>query len=162
MKEHLLAFEEFRREAITFNSLDLSFYEDFVDFLTYDYIQRRRKILIRGLKVNTIGKTIKQFRTFLRNRIRRKIIPAIDMDGWTILEEEVDAVYLPVDEIYRIYNLDLSDHPHLIAYLNYFVLGCLTGLRFSDFSEVMKDDIRKDMLHKKQNKSDHWVVSTYK
>jgi len=52
----------------------------------------------------------------------------------------------------------LSDHPHLINYRNDFVLGCLTGLRFSDFSELMKDDVRKDMLYKKQNKSDHWVV----
>jgi integrase len=110
------------------------------------------------LKINTIGKTIKQFRTFLRNRIRKKIIAPIDMDGWTIIQEEVDAVYLTMDEIKIIYNLDLSKFPHLINYRNDFVLGCLTGLRFSDFSEIMKDDVRKDMLYKKQNKSEHWVV----
>ncbi len=158
MKEHLKAFEEFRGQPITFNSLDLNFYEEFVDFLTYDYIQRRRRDLTRGLKVNTIGKAVKQFRTFLRNRIRKRIIPPIDMDGWAILEEEVDAVYLSMKEINTIYNLDLTNYPHLINHRNDFVLGCLTGLRFSDFSELMKDDIRKDMLYKKQNKSDHWVV----
>jgi len=158
MKEHLKAFEDFRRKKITFSCLDLNFYEEFVDFLTFDYIQRRRKILITGLKVNTIGKTIKQFRTFLRNRIRKKIITPIDMDGWNIIEEEVDAVYLSMKEIDTIYNLDLSNYPHLINYRNDFVLGCLTGLRFSDFSELMKDDVRIDMLYKKQNKSDHWVV----
>ncbi len=158
MKEHLKAFEDFRRKKITFGCLDLNFYEEFVDFLTFDYIQRRRKILITGLKVNTIGKTIKQFRTFLHNRIRKKIIAPIDMDGWNIIEEEVDAVYLSMKEINSIYNLDLSNYPHLINYRNDFVLGCLTGLRFSDFSELMKDDVRIDMLYKKQNKSDHWVV----
>lgn len=158
MKDHLKAFEEFRKEQITFNSLDLNFYEEFVDFLTFDYIQKRRKALIVGLKVNTIGKTIKQLRTFLRNRMRKKIIPIIDMDGWTILEEEVDAVYLSMEEICSVYNLDLSKYPHLEVYRNDFVLGCLTGLRFSDFSEVKRDDIRKDMLYKKQGKSDHWVV----
>ena len=31
---------------------------------------------------------IKQFRIFLKNRILKKIIPIIDMEGWTILEEE--------------------------------------------------------------------------
>jgi integrase len=158
MKEHLKAFEEFRGDSITFNCLDLNFYEEFVDFLTYEYVQRRRKTRIVGLKINTIGKTIKQFRTFLRNRIRKKIIAPIDMDGWTIIQEEVDAVYLTMDEINIIYNLDLSKSPHLINYRNDFVLGCLTGLRFSDFSEIMKDDVRKDMLYKKQNKSEHWVV----
>jgi hypothetical protein len=38
------------------------------------------------------------------------------------------------------------------------LLGCLTGLRFSDFSDLVKEDLRKDMLHRKQNRSDHWVV----
>ncbi|GEO11372.1 site-specific integrase [Segetibacter aerophilus] len=158
MKEHLRAFEEFRNKPITFDSLDLNFYEDFVDFLMFEYVQRRRKGNLVGLKVNTIGKTIKQFRTFLRNRMRKKIIAPIDMDGWTILEEEVDAVYLSMDEVHSVYNVDLSNSPHLISYRNDFVLGCLTGLRFSDFSELMKDDVRKDMLYKKQNKSEHWVV----
>ncbi|MEO5648619.1 MAG: phage integrase SAM-like domain-containing protein [Ginsengibacter sp.] len=92
MKEHLLEFEAFRGKPITFECLDLTFYEEFVDFLMFEYIQRRRKEKIIGLKVNTVGKTNKQFRTFLRNRIRKRIIPPIDMDGWKILEEEVDAV----------------------------------------------------------------------
>lgn len=158
MKDHLKAFEQFRGKTITFDTLDLNFYEEFVDFLTFDYVQRRRKNSVVGLKVNTVGKTIKQLRTFLRNRMRKKIVAPIDMDGWKILEEEVDAVYLCMDEISAIYNLDLSNHPHLVNYRNDFVLGCLTGLRFSDFSELMKDDLRKDMLYKKQNKSEHWVV----
>ena len=39
-----------------------------------------------------------------------------------------------------------------------FVLACLTGLRFSDFSILRPEDLRNDMLYKKQEKSDHWVV----
>jgi hypothetical protein len=120
MKEHLKAFEEFRDEPITFDCLDLNFYEEFVDFLTFSYVQRRRKTKNIGLKINTIGKTVKQFRTFLRNRMRKKIIAPIDMDGWTILEEEVDAVYLCMDEIKAIYNLDLSNSPRLANYRNDF------------------------------------------
>lgn len=53
MKEHLKAFEDFRGKKITFSCADLNFYEEFIDFLTFNYIQRRRKILITGLKVNT-------------------------------------------------------------------------------------------------------------
>lgn len=158
MKEHLKAFEEFKGQPITFDSLNLDFYEELVNFLTYNYIQRRRKVPTIGLKINTIGKTVKQFRAFLRNRIRKRIIPRVDMDGWDIIEEEVDAVYLSMKEIKELHNLDLSHYPHLVNYRNDFVLGCLTGLRFSDFSEVMKDDVRKDMLYKKRNKSDRWVV----
>lgn len=158
MKDHLQAFEEFRGIPITFDDLDFTFYEELVDFLMYDYVQKRRKEKIVGLKINTIGKTIKQFRTFLRNRIRKRIILPIDMEGWTIIEEEVDAVYLNWEEIHMIYKLDLTAYPHLIDYRNNFVLACYTGLRFSDFSKIMKEDIRNDMLYKKQQKSNHWVV----
>jgi integrase len=80
------------------------------------------------------------------------------MDGWTILEEEVDAIYLNWEEIKLIQTVDLSDYPHLENYRNDFVLGCLTGLRFSDFSRLDQNDLRGDMLYKKQEKSDHWVV----
>ena len=158
MKYHLQEFEQFRGTAITFDCLDFDFYEKFVDFLMNDYIQKRRKKCIKGLKTNTVGKTIKQFSTFLRNRIRKRIIPPIDMDGWTILEEEVDVVYLPWDQINSIYQADLSKYPHLEEYRDHFVLGCFTGLRFSDFSRLMQEDIKGDMLFKKQQKSNHWVV----
>jgi hypothetical protein len=78
MKEHLQAFEIYRKEKITFDSFDLDFYESFIDYLSFHYVQRRRKKVIQGLKVNIIGKTIKQLRIFLRNRMRKKIIPQID------------------------------------------------------------------------------------
>jgi hypothetical protein len=80
------------------------------------------------------------------------------MDGWTILEEEVDAVYLSWNEIQQIFMVDLSNHTHLVDYRNDFVVGCLTGLRFSDFSRLSETDIRGDLLYKKQEKSDRWVV----
>ncbi|HEY8658383.1 MAG TPA: site-specific integrase [Hanamia sp.] len=158
MKDHLLAFEQFRKKPITFDSLDISFYEEFVDFLTYDYVIARRKKLLVGLKTNTVGKTIKQFKTFLKDRIKKKIIPSFDMDDWIVLEVEVDAVYLSKKEIKAINKVDLAKQPHLTNYRNDFVLGCLTGLRFSDFSKIKQDDLRKGMLFKKQQKSDHWVV----
>jgi len=36
--------------------------------------------------------------------------------------------------------------------------GCLTGLRFSDFSVIRSEDVRDGMLYKKQGKTKHWVV----
>ena len=74
MKDHLLAFETFREMPITFESLDINFYDSFVDFLTYDDVLARRKKRVVGLKTNTVGKTIKQFKTFLKDRIKKKII----------------------------------------------------------------------------------------
>ena len=158
MRDHLKDYELYRKKAITFGCLDYSFYEGLVNFLTYEYVLKNRKQKIIGLKTNTVGKTIKQLRTFLRDRIRKKIIPDLDMSGWTILEEEVDAVYCDWKEISMIHGLDLSQCKYLEEYRDDFVLACMTGLRFSDFSNLDEYDIREGMLYKKQEKSKHWVV----
>jgi hypothetical protein len=131
MKEQLKAFEVYRKKKITFNSLDFEFYDSFVAFLTFDYIQRRRRTIIKGLKVNTIGKTIKQLRIFIKDQVRRKIIAPIDLTDFKIPEEEADAIYLTQAEIAAIYNADLSRHAYLKEYRDLFVLACLTGLRFA-------------------------------
>lgn len=158
VKERLLAFQKYRKRPITFDSFDFNFYEDLINYLTYEHTHRGRKIVLRSLKRNSVGTTIKQLRIFLRDRARRKIIPAIDLTDFKILDEEADAIYLTVAEIRALYQVDLSSHPGWGRFRDMFVLGCFTGLRFSDYSGIKPEDIRKGMLYKKQSKSDHWVV----
>jgi integrase len=86
--------------------------------------------------------------------VKRKIIASIDLIDSKIPEEESDAIYLSHQEIIAIYQTDLSDHPYLVEYRDVFVLACLTGLRFSDFSTLKPEDLQRDMLYKKQEKSD--------
>ncbi|MDF2189819.1 site-specific integrase [Paraflavitalea sp. CAU 1676] len=158
VKSHLLAFQEYRQKKITFGCLDFSFYEDFVDYLTFEHVHMRRQTEITGLKLNTIGKTIKHLRGFIKDRVKRKISAPIDLTDFKIPEEDSDAIYLTHEEIGTIYQTDLSDQPHLVEYRDLFVLACLTGLRFSDFSTLKPEDLQRDMLYKKQEKSDHWVI----
>jgi len=73
IKAHLKAYEEFSGKPITFDSFDFDFYDRFVSFLTFNYVQPGFKKEIVGLKVNTVGKTIKQLKIFLKDRVRRKI-----------------------------------------------------------------------------------------
>lgn len=136
IKAHLLAFEKYRCKKITFDDLDFSFYEAFVSYLTFHHIHKRKKTQLVGLKMNTIGKTIKHFRVFIKDRVKRKIVPAIDLSDFKITEEESDAIYLTHQEIANIYHTNLSAFPYLVEYRDLFVLGCLTGLRFSDFSTL--------------------------
>ena len=70
---HFRAFEKFRNEPIRFSSFDFQFYEEFRDFLTFEYEVPRTVPQQHGLKVNTIGKTIKQFRVFVKDRVKRKL-----------------------------------------------------------------------------------------
>jgi integrase len=157
-KERLLAFQTFRKQKITFQSLDFTFYTEFVDFLTYDFVQLRKKEVVCGLKLSSIGMAIKFLRMFIKDRVRRKLIPPIDMSDFKILDEEADAIYLSYEEVGKIYNLDLSEKPTLALHRDMFVLGCLTGLRISDYSTLAGADYRNGLLYKKTNKKDTWVV----
>lgn len=159
VKRYLQAFEKFRGRKITFKSFDVDFYHDFVEFMTFDYESYRyTRTGLKGLKRNTMGKAIKHLRLFLKDRIRRKIIPPIDLSEYKVFEEVADATYLTSYEIETIYKLDLSLNPKLEIARDLLILGCLTGLRFSDFSSIKPEDIRNGKLHIKQQKSDHWVV----
>jgi len=154
---HIQAFEGHTKTKVNFESFTHDFYDGFVDFLTYDYTSYRFKNS-QGLKVNTIGKTIKHLRSFLKDRMSRKIIAEFDLSMFKTMEEPADAIYLNTQEIQAIYNLDLSNDHYLEQHRDLFVLGCYTGLRFSDFSIISKEDVRNGMLHKKQEKSNHWVI----
>src|SRR5688500_11720020 len=158
LRNTLLAYQQYSKKQITFESFDFNFYEDFVGYMMYDHIHRRRKTIIRGFRISTIGRTIKQLRIFLRNRMRKKIIAPINLEDFKIIDEESDAIYLTNEEIYKIYTTDLSDYPHLCRHRDLFVFGCLTGLRFSDYTNINGEDVRNGMLYKKQDKSDKWVA----
>lgn len=159
VKRYLQAFEKSRGRKITFKSFDVDFYHDFVDFMTFDYESYRyTRTRLKGLKRNTMGKAIKHLRLFLKDRMRRKIISPIDLSEYKVFEEVADATYLTSYEIETIYKLDLSLNPKLETARDLLILGCLTGLRFSDFSSIKPEDIRNGKLHIKQQKSDHWVV----
>lgn len=55
LKERIKAFETFRKTPISFESMDYTFYEDFIEFLTFHYEHKRRKQVLLGLKGKYTG-----------------------------------------------------------------------------------------------------------
>lgn len=158
MKKHLATFEDHLGYTITFDRIDTLFYEQFVKFLTYDIPLIRCHKMTKGLMVNSIGKTIKHLKCFLKDRMAKKIIPFTDLSAFKGMEEEVDGVYLDWNELSRIYHLDLSKQPRLEKYRDIFLIGCLTGFRFSDYSNLQFDEYRDGMLYVVQKKTSSPVV----
>ena len=158
MKLHLKSFEVHRKKKITFDSFDLEFYEEFINYLIYEKPHLRRLTTLKGLKLNTVGKTIKHLKSFLRSRMKKRIIPFLDLSDYKVPEEEVDSVYLTWDELSLIYHLDLSANKLLEESRDLLVLGCLTGFRFSDYSDIKPDEIRNGMLYVTQTKTVSTVV----
>jgi integrase len=153
MKKHLASFETYLGYSITFDVIDAKFYEQFVRYLTYEIPLLRKCQPTKGLMVNTIGKTIRQLKAFLKDRMTKKIIPLIDLGAFKGMEEEVDGVFLDWNELSKVYHMYLSTQPQLVKYRDIFIVGCLTGFRFSDYSSLQYDEFRNGMLHVIQKKT---------
>jgi len=120
------------KKPLTFDSINMDFYKDFIKYLT-----NKRK-----LAKNTIGTRIKNIKVFMnyanekgytqnqghRNRDFKRI------------EEKTQSIYLNDNEILKLYNQDLSDNPKLDRVRDLFIIGCYTGLRFSDLSQITPDN----------------------
>ena len=57
LKVILEKFQNHRNRKIRFDQIDLSFYEEYVHYLTYDHVQFRKIEPIKGLKLIRLGKT---------------------------------------------------------------------------------------------------------
>jgi len=158
MKHHLKSFEGYRGIPITFDSFDFDFYVEFMKYMTYEIPLLRKNLQLKGLRINSMGKSVKWLKAFLKNRMTRKIIPHIDLSSYKIVEEDVDAIYLSWKEISAMYKLDLSSQPMLEVVRDEFVFGCLTGFRFSDFNNIKPEEIRDGMLYITQTKTEDRVV----
>ncbi|MFC3561168.1 site-specific integrase [Pedobacter jamesrossensis] len=125
---------------LKFSEINLDFYWDL-----QGYIYNERK-----LSLNYFGKLIKHIKTFMREaeelgyhnndiyRSKRFIKP----------QEETDAIYLNVDQLEKIKKLDLSNESYLDNARDLFLIGCWTGLRFQDYSQLFnKSKITGDFLH---------------
>jgi hypothetical protein len=75
MKKHLPAFQNHIGYKLTFDSFNAVLYEQLVPYLTFEIPITRRAKIVKGLRMNTVGKTIKQLKIFIKDRIRKKIIP---------------------------------------------------------------------------------------
>lgn len=121
-----------RHKKIDFDNINTDVYNDFSTYLKD-----------RGFKLNTIGKHQRKFKTFLREAFEAGHTTNRDFEKRTfkVATEHVDSIYLSKTELELIENLDLSKNQRLEKVRDLFLVGCWTGLRFSDLSTLKSNHI---------------------
>ena len=155
LKKHLNGYERWSRSKLDFKSINYSFYQKFMKYLSHDAVKPDGE---KGLAVNTIGKTLKNLKIFLRDCGRKNIIDPIDTSDFKVYQEDVENIYLTKEEINFIYKLDLSEDKERERIRDLFVLGCYTGLRYSDLSSIKSANIKGDFIYLRQGKTMNNVV----
>lgn len=150
LRKHLNGFQEHRGAQITFRQINYSFYEDFIIYCELHVIKPNGEI---GLARGTVGKQIKNLKVFLKNCIRRNIIDYIPLEDWKVFRETGDHIYLTEEELEIITQMDFTSEPQLELVRDLFIVGCETGLRYSDFSRISPHAIQGDFIRTRTRKT---------
>ena len=121
------------KKPLDFDSITLEFYNQYTGYLTHEH----------NLSANTVGKHIKTLKTFLNEATDRGINQNMDFKKrkFKTTREESDSIYLSIEELKKIESIDFSDSPRLDKVRDLFLIGCFTGLRFSDFTQIKPENI---------------------
>lgn len=135
--------------GLLFSEIDLNFYGRFVS-----YCEKERKML-----TNTIGSYVKVLKAVIRDADERgiKIDQSYKSKKFATLATETDAVYLTETELVELANIDLSTNKRLERVRDLFLVGCRTGLRWSDFSSLRQEDFETGSIRKRMQKVNEYV-----
>lgn len=123
-------------KAIDFENITLEFYNHYTAFLSQEH----------QLSANTVGKHIKTIKSFLNEATERGINENLEFrkKKFKTIREESDTVYLSVKELQQFEKLNLSATPRLDKVRDLFLIGCYTGLRFSDFTQIQPENVNSE------------------
>lgn len=128
--------KEYQQEKgirLTFERIDIDFHNSFIKYLQS-----------KNYAPNTIGTRIKVIKTFMSESYERGLHDNVDFKkkSFSKPKEETSSVYLNVDELDSLHKLDLSKNQKYDNVRDWFLIAAYTGLRFSDFSRLTKDNIQ--------------------
>ena len=134
--KHLKNYSLKTNNNVDFDSINLTFYSSFMKYLSIDL----------EMSNNTVGKYIKTIKSFLNEATERGINENLEFRKrkFKTLKEETDKVYLSNEELEKIQSHNFSNREHLDKVRDLFLIGCYTGLRFSDFTQIKEENVFLD------------------
>ena len=113
--------------------------------------------------INYKWKMVSQLKTVMEEGRKLKYHTNLAYKDWHVKREAVDAVYLTMDEVDRIWNLELTSVQEMKA-RDLFIVGVYTVSRFSDYSRISEQSIDSEgyirIVHKKTGAVVHIPVSS--
>ncbi len=147
--KHLREYQTAKRKVLRFKDITVDFHKDYINFLN-------NKIL----GVNTIGGNIKNIKVFMNIAYERGLTDNVDFKKRSFhrISEETQSIYLTVDELQKIYDLDLTNNKRLEQVRDMFIIGCYTGLRFGDLSQLNNEHISDNTITLTTKKTTNKVI----
>lgn len=163
---YLKQFAKYIGKEPDFADIDLQFYDDFMAFLQGAECSLKKKDKATGKKIklklatNTVGKKVQTLKIFLNDATERGINSNLKFKShkFTTVSEESDSFHLDTKELDQLYRHDFSEDKRLEKVRDLFLIGCWTGLRFSDLSHLAPENLKENFFYVTQQKTGGKVV----
>lgn len=174
-RKTLEEYETYRGHRLRFEDIDMDFYNRFTAWFN-----------TKGHSLNYLGEKIKILKTVLNDAREIDHLHASDayrVKGFVTPQDSPDTIYLSEEELMRMYRLEIDERTvkevmsdirplnvgRKIAALrkarDMFLIGAFTGLRYSDYSRLLPENIRDGIIQIRNQKTgvttsvpEHWVV----
>jgi integrase len=143
---HLSNFEKNRGVVVCSDNYSFDLCEDFVYYL--------KSV---GLMHNTVRTYIQLVASIFRRMSKKGYDVDFSFEDIQIGKERITKVYLTSEEIESIYSL-IFKNPTTEAIRDLFVIGCLTGMRYSDFSNLSSANINGNNIVRKTKKTGENII----
>lgn len=153
LKGHLEEFEKFQKRKLDIEKISQEQLEDLQSFMYEN----------RNLNTQSTSKYIGVFKIFLNWCVKRRYTENIDFKYFTpIRQPDGLKVIIAPDELEAIRKVDLGSKDYLKNARELFILSCLVGLRYSDYSRINKEHLKQDAdgnpyLQIRQQKTEDFV-----
>jgi integrase len=127
---NLLDYEDFRKKRLTFADLP-TFYDAYISY------SRNKK----NRNNNTLHRQMAVFKGFFRWCYENGYTKFNNFSKWKPMKFDSEIIALTRTELELLITKDLNSNKKLDRVRDLFVLGCLTGGRFSDYSTITKANI---------------------
>jgi len=148
--EKLKDYSKKKKVDVDFNTIDMTFYNSYIDYLTNECSYR----------TNTIGKHIQNLIAVLNAAVESNLTTNLQFKQrkFKKLTEVSMQIHLTEDEVQLMYDLDLSENKRLERVRDLFIVSCCTGLRFSDFSKIRRENIKNGFFYLNISKTQQHIV----
>ncbi|MBS3999172.1 MAG: site-specific integrase [Desulfobulbaceae bacterium] len=127
----LANFEKMYESRLTFEIIDLNFFDKFCDY----------SLNLVNLTNNTFHKRIIQLKSFLNWATERGYNKKLEYKKFKTKTIEDSPIVLTRDELITLYDIDLKSNTKLDNVRDIFCFACFTGQRFSDIFKIRREDI---------------------
>jgi integrase len=149
-KDHFINFQNLIKRKFLLTDINQDLHDEFSKYL----------IEVLDLSLNSHSKYIMCFSQLVKYAVKKKLIPSniLNEMEFNTKREETDNIYLNEQEIELMMNLKEFKSKMEEEVRDIFVLGCYTGLRFSNYSHLNLDYINDGILTTVQQKTKQKVT----